>query len=150
VILAVLDTNVLVSALLSPYGPSRYIFEFWRQGKFELVTSLPCLAELDDVLHRSHIKGKYGLSENDIDRYALLLATGGTVIAVPEDPEPMCQDPDDDKFLVCALLGKADVVVSGDSDLLLVNGIAGIAVVTPRDFAVAFLGGWQPILPGIV
>ena len=148
-ILAVLDTNVLVSALLSPYGPSRYILESWRQGKFELVTSLPCFQELDDVLHRGHIKGKYGLSEDDIGNYNLLLAKGATVVAVPQDPEPMCEDPDDDKFLVCALLGKADVVVSGDPHLLEVNGIAGIAVVTPRDFAEAFLGGWQPTLPGI-
>jgi putative PIN family toxin of toxin-antitoxin system len=150
VILAVLDTNVLVSAFLSPYGPPRYIFECWRQGKFELVTSLPCLNELDDVLHRSHIMGRYGLGEDDIDKYTLLLATAGKVIAVPEDPAPMCRDPDDDKFLVCALLAQAGIVVSGDSDLLEVNGIAGITVVNPRDFAVIFLGGWQPSLPGIV
>jgi putative PIN family toxin of toxin-antitoxin system len=150
VTLAVLDTNVLVSALLSRYGPSRYILECWHQGKFELVTSLPCLLELDEVLHRDHIKGKYRLSEDDISDYMLLLAMGATVVAVPEDPKPMCADPNDDKFLVCALLGKAGVVVSGDPHLLEVNGLAGVAVVTPRDFAVAFLGGWQPTLPGVI
>jgi len=141
--------HVLVSALLSRHGPSRHILRCWGQGKFELLTSLPCLLELDDVLHREHIKGKYGLTEQDIENYNTLLATGATVVAVPENPEPMCKDPDDDKFLVCALLGKAHVVVSGDADLLEVDGIAGIAVVTPRDFPLSFLGGWQPTLPGI-
>lgn len=148
-ILAVLDTNVLVSTLLCRYGPPRFIFDGWRQGKFELVTSLPCLEELEDVLGRDHIQRKYGLSKDDIDRHILLLGMRGTVVAVPQHPEPMCGDPKDDKFLVCALLGRASVVVSGDRHLLEVNGVAGIAVVRPRDFAETFLGGWQPTLPGM-
>jgi putative PIN family toxin of toxin-antitoxin system len=146
---AVLDTNVLVSALINRYGPPRHIFKAWRQGRFELITSLPCLLELEDVLRRPRIHHKYKLGEDDIYRYILLLGTQGTVVPVPEETSPMCRDPDDDKFLVCALVGQAQVIVSGDPDLVQMNGVAGVAVVTPRDFAVATLGGWQPALPGL-
>jgi len=49
-------------------------------------------------------------------------------------PEPVSKDPDDDKFLACALAGNAATVVSGDSDLLKVSGYCGIKVLTPKSF----------------
>jgi len=146
---AVLDTNVLVSAFINNYGPSRHIFKAWHQGKFELVTSLPCLQELDQVLRRPRLQRKYKLGDDDIYRYILFLATQATVVPAPRKATPICQDPDDDKFLLCALVGKAQVIVSGDPHLLEMNGVWDIAVVTPRDFAVTTVGGWQPTLPGI-
>ena len=146
---AVLDTNVLVSALINPYGPARHIFNAFRQGSFELVTSVACLLELERVLSRLHIRRTYKLGEDDIYGYILVLGTRGTVVAVPEETGPMCSDPGDDKFLVCALVADAEVVVSGDPDLLAMNGVLDIAVMTPKDFAVTVLGGWQPTLPGI-
>ena len=146
---AVLDTNVLVSALINPYGPAIHIFNAFRQGSFELVTSVACLLELERVLSRLHIRRTYKLGEDDIYGYILVLGTRGTVVAVPEETGPMCSDPDDDKFLVCALVADAEVVVSGNPDLLEMNGVLGIAVMSPKDFAVTVLGGWQPALPGI-
>jgi len=54
-------------------------------------------------------------------------------------PEPVSEDPDDDKFPACALAGNSTVIVSGDSDLLKVPGYAGIQVFTPRAFFSEFL-----------
>lgn len=146
---AVLDTNVLVSGLISPYGPSRHIFTTWQEGRFELVTSLPCLEELDRVLHYSRIQSKYQLAEDDIFAYILLISTPGDVVPVPQVSNRICDDAGDDKFIVAAIAAEAQFVVSGDSDLLSMNGFAGIEIVTPRDFAIDVLGGWQPMLPGI-
>ena len=50
-------------------------------------------------------------------------------------PEPVCDDPDDDKFLACALAARADLIVSGDKKLLAVSGYEDVAVTTPREFA---------------
>ncbi len=77
---AVLDTNVLISALINRRGPSRHIFKAWQEGDFELVTSLPLLQELDRALHYDRIQRKYALGEDDIYTYILLLATQGTVV----------------------------------------------------------------------
>lgn len=49
-------------------------------------------------------------------------------------PKPVCDDPDDDKFLACAIAGKCKLIVSGDKHLLKVNGFKGIDIIKPRDF----------------
>ncbi len=50
-------------------------------------------------------------------------------------PEPVCGDPDDDKFLACALAARADLIVSGGKKLLAVSGYEDVAVITPREFS---------------
>jgi len=54
-------------------------------------------------------------------------------------PEPVCDDPDDDKFLACAIAGKCNVIVSGDKHVLKVSGYRGIEVVRPRKFVDEYL-----------
>jgi predicted nucleic acid-binding protein len=56
-------------------------------------------------------------------------------------PEPVCSDPDDDKFLACAVAAGAPVVVSGDAALLKVSGWNGIDVLKPRTFVDRYLIG---------
>ena len=53
--------------------------------------------------------------------------------------QSVCRDPDDDKFLACAIAGDTKIVVSGDKDLLAVSGFQGIAVLTPRQFVEQYL-----------
>lgn len=146
---AVLDSNVLISAFINRYGPSRHIFKAWQEGKFELVMSLPLLHELDSVLHYDRIQQKYALGEDDIYAYILLLGAQGAVMPMPSGIDAVSRDPADNKFLACALAGRAQFVVSGDQDLIDLGAFAGITIVTPRDFAIEILGGWQPTLPGI-
>lgn len=138
---AVLATNVLISAFINRHGPSRHIFNAWQEGKFELVTSLPLLQELDRALHYDRIQRKYALGEDDIYAYILLLGTQGTVVPMPLEISPMSRDPADDKFLACALVGRAQYVMSGHQDLLALGTFAGVKVVTPKHFATEILAG---------
>ena len=144
---AVPDTCVLISAFINKKGPSRHIYEAWRGGKFELVTGLPLLEELDRALHYDRIMRKYALPEDDIYAYLLLLGAQAIVVPVLPDIGGVCADPEDDKFLACALVGQAQFVVSGDHDLLDVGAFAGARIVTPREFATEIVGGWQSSFP---
>lgn len=70
----------------------------------------------------------------DIESLLTLLAIHSELVDAPDLPEPVCEDPDDDKFLACALAAGVQVVVSGDRHLLRVSGWSGIEVLTPRQF----------------
>jgi predicted nucleic acid-binding protein len=61
------------------------------------------------------------------------------LIIAPGLPEPVCTDPDDDKFIACAIAAHCKIVVSGDKHLLKVSGYCGIQVVKPREFVDKFL-----------
>ena len=63
-----------------------------------------------------------------------MLRANAEVISVKCLPEPVCDDPDDDKFLACALAGECKLIVSGDKHLLKVSGFRGIKVLKPREF----------------
>jgi putative PIN family toxin of toxin-antitoxin system len=149
VIRAVLDTNVLVSALITPSGPPRRILTSWRDGEFELFTCLPLLRELNRVLHYPRLQGKYGLREADIFAYLGLLRIRGTIVPIPDEIPPMCSDPTDDKLLACALVAQAGYVVTGNRHLLILEKVGSAQIVTPNAFAAAVLAGWQPPLPGL-
>jgi len=68
-----------------------------------------------------------------------LLAVEATLVLARPLADSVCTDPDDDKFLACALASKAKVVCSGDRALLRTSGYRGIEVLTPRNFAERFL-----------
>lgn len=63
-----------------------------------------------------------------------LLVTEGEICLPAELPGPIFDDPDDDKFLACAVAGEVKVIVSGDKHLLRVSGYRGIDVLRPRKF----------------
>jgi len=52
---------------------------------------------------------------------------------------PVCRDPDDDKFIACALASKSKLIVSGDKHLLKVSGFRGVRILKPRDFVDTYL-----------
>ena len=137
----VLDTNILVSALINRHGAPRQILRAWQEGKFELVTSLPLLHELDRVLHYTRIQRKYELGDDDIYAYITLLGSQGTVVPALPQISRVSRDPTDDKFLSCALVGGAQFVVSGDQDLLELVTFAEIRMTTARDFLTELLRG---------
>lgn len=146
---AVLDTNVLVSALINRLGASRQILNAWQEGKFELITSLPILQEVDEVLHRDHIQRKYLLEEDDIWAYLLLLTVLGIVVPEVPDIDVVSRDPADNKIVAAALVGQAQFIVSGDRHLLDLGAFGGANIVTPQEFLAEIVGGWQPTLPQI-
>jgi predicted nucleic acid-binding protein len=70
----------------------------------------------------------------DLEPLLTLLAVHSEVVEPQELDEQVCDDPDDDKFLACALAAGASVVVSGDKHLRRVSGWGGIEVLSPRQF----------------
>lgn len=130
----VIDTNVFVSGVFFS-GPPYQILRAWRDGKIQWVISKEILEEYQRV------------GEKLADRFPgveltpvlELLAIRGRVIIASSLPEPVCDDPDDDKFLSCALADGCKVIVSGDKHLLKASGYHGITVVRPRRFIEEFL-----------
>ena len=128
----VIDTNVLVSALMSRGTPPQRITEHWYARRFEVVTSDVQIAELADVLSREHLQKYLRPGEADLLIEVLERQTRRAVNLPELDLSP---DPDDNLILATAVAGGADYLVTGDKrDLLSLDDTAGIPVVTARDF----------------
>ena len=130
---AVVDTNILVRALIKPHGTVGPVLLRLRHGDYTLLCAQSLLEELVDVLNRPRIRHKYVLTEEDIETVVGLVLLRGEAV-VPEQRNSACRDPKDDKFLEVAVAGKADVIVSGDKDLLALHPFAGIPILPPADF----------------
>ena len=125
----VLDTNVLISGIYFGGLPGK-ILEAWGARRFQLLVSTEILQEYLNVAER--LADRYaGVEYESI----LGLIIQNAELVQPSDlPEPVSTDPDDDKFLACALAGDSTTIVSGDNDLLNVSGYCGITVLTPKAF----------------
>ncbi len=126
----VLDTNILVSALLFK-GRLSGIVELWKGGEIVPVLSHETFQEFTRVLAYP----KFSLTEDEIKKlieeeivpYFELINTTTVV-------KNVCQDPDDDKFLSCALSASADLIISGDKDLCDIKQHKNIKIITPQNF----------------
>lgn len=127
---AVLDTNVLVSAVLLPHSVPRRVFDHVIL-KARLLLSVAVIAELSDVLSRP----KFDRYLSADDRLEFLAKTIRDAENIDVDLTLTdCRDPKDNKFLELAVSGSATHLVTGDADLLALNPFRGIAIVTPSDF----------------
>jgi len=131
---AVVDTNVLVSGLIKPDGPTSAILKDLRQGRFIIVFSSELLQELVSVLTYPKLRAKYGLNRSVVEAFLALLALRGDLV-IPRQPLHVCRDPDDDMLFEAAIAGHADYIVSGDSDVLALKGHEGIGILSPKGFA---------------
>lgn len=132
----VADANVLVSAALgrSPHAPSVLIMEAALDDRIELVTSPALLAELAEVLARPRLR-RY-VPADEADEFVSYLTAHAIFVADPPEPLPVCRDPDDDYLVALANATDAEVLVTGDEDLLAIEpGRAGVEVLTPRQLA---------------
>ena len=125
----VLDTNVLISGILFS-GPPARILRGWRKDQFQLVLSEEILDEYLRVA--AILQDKYPTI--DIESPVRLIAQHSEFVVAHELPENVCTDPDDDKFLACALAAGGVLVVSGDKALQNASGYQGIHVMSPRRF----------------
>ena len=124
----VLDTNVFVSGVFFSGTPNR-VLEAWRKERVRLVVSPDIVEEyrrVGEELSRQ-FRGA------DLAPILNLLAVHADIVVPAPLPAQVCTDPDDDKFLACALAAGVDVVCSGDKALLKTSGYAGVTVVTPRE-----------------
>ena len=127
----VLDTNVLISALLFRGKLSKLLLPL-KKGAYILLFSEGTLSELIKVLHYP----KFALTEEEIDyilQFEILPYSKMIKITFKID-EKICKDRDDQKFLELAISGKADYLVSGDTDLLELKEFETIKILSPAEF----------------
>ena len=126
----VLDTNVIVSALLLKQSVARQAFDkALEQGR--LLLSQATIEELNTVLRREGFD-KYVLEDERIQFLTALVREADLVEIVETITE--CRDPKDNRILEVAINGKATCIVSGDNDLLVLHPFRGVSVLTPRLF----------------
>ena len=113
----VLDTNVVVSAILFEHGQLAWIRGAWTAGRITPLVDRPCLDELVRVLAYPKFQLTEGEIRSLLGSYLPYAVTVDTSAAAPGDL-PRCRDPEDDKFLMLARAGEAEVLVTGDAALL--------------------------------
>lgn len=136
---AVLDANVLISAVLSARGAPSRLLAAWRTGAFELVVSPLLLAEVRRALAYPKLAAR--IPAADADAYVAWLARTAEVAADPPGPPPVRSDDPDDDYVIALAAQERAVIVSGDVHL---TSLADrIPVRSPADFLLAL----DPYLP---
>lgn len=126
----VLDTNVLVSALLVTDSLPAEILRQFREGEWELAVSGAILEEYGRVLRRK----KFGLSLKQVELVLRLISARSVLIIPSRHFQVITEDPPDNEFLDVAVEANADAVVSGDSHLLSLKSFRGIPILAPSEF----------------
>lgn len=111
----VLDTNVFISGIFWTGAPRR-VLTLFAENKVSLMTTKNILYEYSRILHKIDRKG-------DVAEKWMTFILENSFIFEDTELVRICRDPEDDKFLNCAITGKADCIVSGDDDLLSIKKI---------------------------
>jgi putative PIN family toxin of toxin-antitoxin system len=115
-VVVIIDTNVWISAFLNPEGFPARLIQAGKTGSFSIVSSLPLLDEVQEVLLRPRIMKLRHSTEIDVE--AFMVGIVAVVQLVPVSGElRLCRDPDDDVILETAIQGHASYVVSRDEDM---------------------------------
>ena len=128
----VLDTNVVLSALVFSGGLSAVLRQTWQSGRCTPLVSSATAQELVRVLAYPKFRLSAGEQQELLADY--LPWTEAVRVPVRKPTVPGCRDPFDLPFLHLAVAGKADALISGDKDLLVLDGHLPCAVVTPADW----------------
>jgi putative PIN family toxin of toxin-antitoxin system len=129
----VLDTNVLVSFLLTPHGQASAVVAAGLEGSdYQVVTCPAILEEVRRVCAYPKIARRYGISESETEALIALLKC--EAIVTPGLLQVSgCEDPADDRVLACAVEGQARFIVTGDHHLLALGEYRGIRICHPAE-----------------
>ena len=132
---AVLDANVIISALIQPKDASgRIVASLLKESSFELIVSPAILAEVRRSLSYPKVRRYIKVSDNDLDLWVASLE----LIAQPVEGNlrlnAVAEDPDDHKYIEAAVEGLAQFLVTGDRHLLSLTYYQDIRIVTPGVF----------------
>jgi uncharacterized protein len=129
----VLDTNVFISSFFG--GKPREIIDLWKSGDITLCLSKPIIEEYVKVLQRLGLQ-----TEPELKELLSLFSHGFHIVfaATTPDLHIVEKDPDDDKFIECAVALNAAAVVSGDRAVIGIGEYMGIVILTPAEFLTRF------------
>ena len=131
----VLDTNVFISGILTRRGVASRVLEHWRSRRFLLLVSPGIITEIKRTLNYPRLKKRYAITDGDISQLIELLERDALLVPGKADVAGAVPgDPDDEKFLACAMKGQADFVVSGDHHLLKLGQYHDIPIISVRQF----------------
>lgn len=122
----VLDTNVLLAAVVAP-GLCRELVRKYLHAH-EVACSPALLEEFANKLRRP-----FGFEPTEVPLF-VAYRQRATLVAAPPLPSPVCRDPDDDLVLATALAAGAEVIITGDKDLLVLKSHQAIRILSPRQF----------------
>jgi putative PIN family toxin of toxin-antitoxin system len=125
----VIDTNVFVSSFFG--GNPKKIIDIWKNEEVVLCLSKDILDEYIDVLQRIGLK-----DENELEDLLSFFAKGFNIIFTTNTPKlnAVRDDPEDDKFIECAVALRAEVIITGDKALKTMGEYMGIRILTPHEF----------------
>ena len=129
----VIDTNILVSAVFFGGFPGR-IVKAVTEGKLDTFVSKLISEEYREIVEGFKEKNSGKFNENLFENF---LKTAKSV--KPRKKIQICRDPDDDKFIECAVCAKALYIVSGDKDLLVLERYGDVEIITAKDFCEKYL-----------
>jgi uncharacterized protein len=130
----VFDTNVIISRYLSPAGVPAQLLRLWKRNAFTVVTSEPILEEYKAAMLYSHIQALHRRNAEVVNRIIENFRKQSLFVTPSEEVTIIQDDPDDNKFLACALAGNAEHIISGDHHLLDVQEYMGIRILSPAAF----------------
>ncbi len=131
---AVLDANQFISALLKPGSTPDIIMQLVRDEKLLLVISEKICNEIMRVLAYPKISSRIQASAEDLRHFMAKIRAVALFPSGNLPIEPLASDPDDTKYLICAVEGRADYIISGDHHLTDLKSFRGSRIVTPAEF----------------
>ena len=133
-LVVVLDTNVLVSALILPGSLPATLLRRALLREFVLVISEHILAELSDVLARPKMKGRYGVTPEKAEAFLTILREAAIVVPGTVTVQAVPSDAKDNPIVACAIQGGAGFLVSGDEHLKSLGQFQSVRIVSPAQF----------------
>jgi putative PIN family toxin of toxin-antitoxin system len=133
-VIAVLDANVVISALVGRHGHAAFALNAAIDGHFVLCLSEYILGEIHRRVRTPRIASRIDLSPDEIDEYLRQVARIARLVVPDETIVGIVRDPQDDVILGTAVAGEADYLVTGDVDLLSLATFEAVRIVTPRQF----------------
>ena len=133
----VIDTNVWLSALLWGGQPS-LIIQLIEQKQIQAISSGNILTELTDILQKPKLQKRLDRLKITADAVAIIAKRLMTLVVIEEVIIPELRDPKDQMVLATAIAGDAQIVISGDKDLLVLHPYGNISILLPQEFVARF------------